>query len=125
VLLVVLLVYLKDGERIGRGLLAVMPTRLHPWVQQVGGQAWLTLAAFFRGQLLIALVDALVIGMGLALLRVPLALPLAVLIFFGGLLPIVGAVTAGAVTLGVLGAFLAAAVDAVLVSISNTAPSDG
>ncbi len=96
-LLVVLFFYLKDGGRIGRGLLAVVPpSHLRPRVARVGEQAWQTLGVFFRGQLLIALVDAVAIGIGLALLRVPLALPLAVLVFFGGLFPIVGAVTAGA-----------------------------
>jgi putative heme transporter len=95
-LLVVLFFYLKDGGRIGRGLLAVVPSHLRPRLQRAGEQAWQTLGAFFRGQLLIALVDAVAIGIGLALLRVPLALPLAVLVFFGGLFPIVGAVTAGA-----------------------------
>jgi putative heme transporter len=95
-LLVVLFFYLKDGERIGRGLLAVVPPHQRPRLQRAGERAWQTLGAFFRGQLLIALVDAVAIGIGLALLRVPLALPLAVLIFFGGLFPIVGAVTAGA-----------------------------
>lgn len=99
-LLVVLFFYLKDGDRIGRGLLVVFPPRLQPRLRRVGEQAWQTLGAFFRGQLLIALVDAVAIGVGLALLRVPLALPLGVLIFFGGLFPIVGAVTAG--TLAVL-----------------------
>jgi putative heme transporter len=95
-LLVVLFFYLEDGHRIGRGLLAIAPIRLRPRLRRAGEQAWLTLGAFFRGQLLIALVDAVVIGTGLALLRVPLALPLAVLVFFGGLFPIVGAVAAGA-----------------------------
>jgi putative heme transporter len=95
-LLVVLFFYLKDGERIGRGLLAVVSPRLRPRLRRAGEQAWRTLGAFFRGQLLIALVDAVAIGIGLALLRVPLALPLAVLVFFGGLFPIVGALTAGA-----------------------------
>jgi putative heme transporter len=95
-LVVVLFFYLKDGERIGHGLLTVVPAGLQPRLRRIGEQAWLTLGAFFRGQLLIALVDAVAIGVGLALLRVPLALPLAVLVFFGGLFPIVGAVTAGA-----------------------------
>jgi putative heme transporter len=93
---VVLFFYLKDGGRIGRGLLVVVPRRMQPRLRRIGEQAWQTLGAFFRGQLLIALVDAVAIGVGLALLRVPLALPLAVLVFFGGLFPIVGAVTAGA-----------------------------
>ena len=59
-------------------------------------RAWTTLGAYFRGQLLVALVDALAIGVALLVLGVPLALPLAVLIFFGGLFPIVGAVVTGA-----------------------------
>jgi putative heme transporter len=96
-LVVVLFFLLKDGPRIGRGMLAAAPEHLRPRLHRVGEQAWRTLGGFFRGQLLIALVDAVAIGIGLALLRVPLALPLAVLIFFGGLFPIVGAVTAGAV----------------------------
>jgi putative heme transporter len=95
-LLVVLFFYLKDGDRIARSLSAVFPHRLQPHLRRAGGQAWHTLGAYFRGQLLIATVDAAVIGIGLALLRVPLALPLAVVIFFGGLFPIVGAVAAGA-----------------------------
>jgi putative heme transporter len=95
-MLVVLFFFLKDGERISRGLVAAAPEHLRPRLHQVGKQAWGTLGAFLWGQLLIALVDAVAIGIGLALLRVPLALPLAVLIFFGGLFPIVGAVTAGA-----------------------------
>jgi putative heme transporter len=95
-LLVVLFFYLKDGGRIGRGILAAVSPHLRPRLQRAGEQAWQTLGAFFRGQLLIALVDAVAIGIGLALLRVPLALPLTVLVFFGGLFPIVGAITAGA-----------------------------
>ncbi|MEX0657943.1 MAG: AI-2E family transporter, partial [Egibacteraceae bacterium] len=58
---------------------------------------WTTLGRYFRGQLLVAAVDAVLIGLGLLLLGIPLAVPLAVLIFFGGLFPIVGAVTSGVV----------------------------
>lgn len=121
--LVVLFFYLKDGRRIARSLLALTPPRLHPRLRRIGEQAWRTLGAFFRGQLLIALVDAAAIGVGLALLRVPLALPLAVLILFGGLFPIVGAVTAG--TLAVLvalahgGLVLALAVLALIVGVQQ------
>jgi putative heme transporter len=122
-LLVVLFFYLKDGGRIGRGLLTVAPPHLRPRLRQIGEQAWQTLGAFFRGQLLIALVDAVAIGIGLALLRVPLALPLAVLIFFGGLFPIVGAVTAGALAVLVAlahgGLVLGLAVLALIVAVQQ------
>lgn len=57
--------------------------------------AWDTLGKYFRGQLLVAFVDAVLIGLALVLLGVPLALPLAAIVFFGGLFPIVGAVVTG------------------------------
>lgn len=99
-MLVVLFFFLKDGRRIIDGILSVVPERFRGRVADMADQGWETLAAYFRGQLLVAFVDAVFIGLGLLILRVPLALPLAVLIFFGGLFPIVGAVTTG--TLAVL-----------------------
>jgi predicted PurR-regulated permease PerM len=56
-----------------------------------------SLGAYNRGQLLVALFDAVFIGLGLWLLGVPLTLPLAVRVFFGGLFPIVGAFVSGLV----------------------------
>ena len=53
------------------------------------------MGAFFRAQSVVAVVDAVLIGTGLALLGVPLALPLAVLVFIGGFFPIVGAFVSG------------------------------
>ena len=94
-MLVVLFFFLKDGPRLGNGLLSVMPERQRPRFRAIGGRAWRTLGAYFRGQLTIALVDAVAIGIGLVILGVPLALPLSVLIFFGGLFPIVGALATG------------------------------
>src|SRR5690606_734175 len=43
----------------------------------------------------IAFVDAVAIGVGLAILRVPLAVPLAVLVFLGSFVPYAGAIFAG------------------------------
>ena len=95
-LLVILFFYLKDGERIARWLRDLFPRRSRSDVQEMGTRAWTTIAAYIRGQLLVALVDGVFIGIGLAILRVRLALPLGVLVFFGGLFPIVGAVVTGA-----------------------------
>ena len=96
IMLAVLFFYLKDGRRLANGVLKAAPSHLQFRIRAVSDRAWATLTAYFRGQLLVAFVDAVFIGIGLALLGVPLALPLAVLIFFGGLFPIVGAVTTGA-----------------------------
>ena len=48
-----------------------------------------------RATFLVALVDALGIGTGLAIMSVPLALPLASLVFLGAFIPLVGAVVSG------------------------------
>ena len=53
--------------------------------------------SFIRQQAVVSLVDAVFIGLGLVIVGVPLALPLAVLTFLGGFIPIIGAFVAGAV----------------------------
>ncbi|MDN5917771.1 MAG: AI-2E family transporter, partial [Pseudonocardia sp.] len=57
---------------------------------------WVTISEFIRTQAIVAFVDAVLIGAGLLIVGVPLALPLAVITFLGGFIPIVGAVVAGA-----------------------------
>ncbi len=89
--------YLKDGSRIAGWLRDLFPERIRADVQACGDRVWFTIGAYIRGLLLIGLVDAVVIGIGLVVLRVPLALPLSVLVFFGALFPIVGAFLAGSV----------------------------
>ena len=103
VMLIALFFYLRDGRRLWSALTDLVPERYEPAAQVIGERVWWTLGAYFRGQLLVALFDAVFIGLGLLLLGVPLALPLAVLVFFGGLFPIVGAFVSG--LLAVLVAF--------------------
>jgi predicted PurR-regulated permease PerM len=50
-----------------------------------------------RATVLVAFVDAVGIGIGLAVLRIPLALPLAALVFLTSFIPVVGATLSGAV----------------------------
>lgn len=102
-MLIALFFYLRDGRRLWRATSDLVPARHKQAVEDVGHRMWWTLGAYFRGQLLVALFDAVFIGLGLLLLGVPLALPLAVVVFFGGLFPIVGAFVSG--LLAVLVAF--------------------
>jgi putative heme transporter len=95
-MLVVLFFYLKDGRRLAEGIISITPRRSRSRVRRLADRSWDTLGKYFRGQMLVAFVDAVGIGIGLLILGVPLALPLAVLVFFGGLFPIVGAVVTGA-----------------------------
>jgi putative heme transporter len=101
--LVILFFYLKSGRALAEGLAGFMAPGSRERIMFLAEEAWGTLGAYFRGQLLVALVDAVFIGIGLVLLGVPLALPLAVIVFFGGLFPIVGALATG--TLAILVAF--------------------
>ncbi len=94
-LFVVLFFYLKDGRRLTDGIISVMPAPMRPRLGRAADRSWSTLGSYFRGQLTVALVDAVFIGIGLLILGIPLAVPLAVLIFFGALFPLVGAVVTG------------------------------
>lgn len=92
---IALFFYLRDGRRFWSAVTDLVPASSRRAVDDVGQRIWWTLGAYFRGQLLVALFDAVFIGLGLLLLGVPLALPLAVAVFFGGLFPIVGAFVSG------------------------------
>ena len=92
---IALFFYLRDGERLWSAVTDLVPMAWRQPVDDVGKRIWWTLGAYFRGQLLVALFDAVFIGLGLLLLGVPLAVPLAVTVFFGGLFPIVGAFVSG------------------------------
>lgn len=94
-LFVILFFYLKDGRRLVDGLLTAVPARHRARWSAAADEAWETLGLYFRGQMLVALVDATFIGIGLLILGIPLALPLAVLIFFGALFPLIGAIITG------------------------------
>lgn len=87
--------YLKDGPKFVPWVGGLVGPRAAPHVGAVARRSWTTLSGFIRAQAAVGLVDALAIGIGLAVLGVPLALPLAVLIFFGAFIPIIGAFVTG------------------------------
>ena len=74
----------------------MFPKGVRPRVDHAGRMSWSVLGAYVRGQALVATVDAVFIGIGLAILGLPLVLPLAFLIFVAAFVPIVGAFVAGA-----------------------------
>ncbi|WP_162829868.1 AI-2E family transporter [Amycolatopsis palatopharyngis] len=94
-LIVALFFYLYDGGRMVHGILRLAPRQHRGIAREVAERLWATIGGFLRGQTIVALIDAVLIGLGLALLQVPLALPLAVLVFFGAYLPFIGAVLTG------------------------------
>ena len=95
--LVLAFLFVKDGDRFLPWLRRFVGPRAGGHLCVVLGRVWDTLGGFIRGQALVSLADAILIGAGLLIVGVPLALPLAVLTFIGGFIPIVGAIFAGAV----------------------------
>lgn len=87
--------FLKDGPRLLPWLRRTLGEEAGTHLDAVLLRAWGSLGAFIRSQAVVGAVDGLLIGVGLAILGVPLALPLAVITFFGGFIPIIGAVIAG------------------------------
>ncbi|PWI17786.1 AI-2E family transporter [Streptomyces sp. Act143] len=108
---------LYDGRRIWEWTLKLVPAAARPGVAGAGPRAWRTLTAYVRGTVIVALIDAIFIGLGIYFLGVPMAVPLAVFIFLFAFIPLVGAVVSGAlavvvalVTQGVFTAVMALAV---------------
>ncbi|WKK26141.1 AI-2E family transporter [Streptomyces olivoreticuli] len=87
---------LYDGPKIWEWLLKLVPSAARDGVAGAGPRAWATLTAYVRGTVIVALIDAIFIGVGLFFLDVPLAVPLAVFIFLFAFIPLVGAVASGA-----------------------------
>lgn len=95
-MIVILFFFLKDGDKIWEFFLRPFSGHQLARGRRVGHTAVRTLGGYVRGTAVIALVDASAIGIGLAILQVPLALPLAVIVFLFSFIPIVGATVAGA-----------------------------
>lgn len=87
--------FLKDGPRFLPWLARQLPGRLATDVPTVAARSWDTLSSFVRSQAAVGLIDAVLIGVGLWILGVPLVLPLAVLTFVSAFVPIIGALFAG------------------------------
>ncbi|WP_327111508.1 AI-2E family transporter [Streptomyces sp. NBC_01341] len=87
---------LYDGARIWAWSLRLAPAATRPALHGAGPLAWHTLTAYVHGTAAIAFIDAACIGLGIYILGVPLALPLAVIIFAAAFVPLVGAVVSGA-----------------------------
>lgn len=96
VMLVLVFFLIKDSDIIGRWLLDLISPRNREHVRAMTIRAAFAMSGYLRGVAIIGLFDAFFIGLGLVILGVPLAFPLALLTFIGAFLPLVGAFTAGA-----------------------------
>lgn len=95
------LFFLIDGRGIWQWILRLFPKRARPAFGGAGEAGWITLTTFVKVQIFVAFVDAVGIGVGAWILGLffggfPLVLPIAVAVFLGSFIPIVGALVTGA-----------------------------
>ncbi len=90
-----LIFLLHGGRNIFGFVTKVFPAHVRDRVRDAGRAGFRSLIGYVRATFLVALVDALGIGVGLAIMGVPLALPLASLVFLGAFVPLIGAVITG------------------------------
>ncbi|MDR7302049.1 AI-2E family transporter [Haloactinomyces albus] len=96
-MLFTLIFFLHDGRRIWLFLLRIVPKSVRPRVDTAGSRGFASLVGYVRGTALVAIFDAVGIGIGLAIIGVPLAVPLAALVFLSAFVPIIGAIASGVV----------------------------
>jgi putative heme transporter len=89
--------FLSSGGRIWAFVVRLFPRGARPRVEGSAVRAWATLTSYVRATVIVAAVDAIGIGAAAAILGVPLAVPIGVLVFLGAFVPIVGAFVTGVV----------------------------
>ena len=94
-MLFTLIFLLQGGRHIFAFVTKIFPTTVRPRVRDASRAGFHSLIGYVRATFLVAFVDAVGIGTGLAIMGIPLALPLASLVFLGAFIPLVGAVLTG------------------------------
>lgn len=94
------LFFLIDGARIWAWTVRLFPRTVRPAVNGAGRAGWSTLSEFVKVQIFVAFIDAVGIGLGAWILGLffggfPLVLPIAIAVFLGSFIPVVGAVLTG------------------------------
>jgi putative heme transporter len=89
------LFFLIDGAGVWRWLIRLAPKRARAAVDGAGQAAWISVGQYVRVQIIVALIDAIGIGLGALILGLPFVVPIAVLVFLAAFIPFVGAITTG------------------------------
>ncbi|MFD5825841.1 AI-2E family transporter [Lentzea sp. NPDC060358] len=92
-----LIFFLHDGDGIWRFTIRVFPRDVRQRVDVAGRRGFGSLVSYVRATAAVAVVDAVGVGIGLAIIGVPLVVPLSALVFLGAFIPIIGAVFTGAI----------------------------
>ncbi|MDQ0673848.1 putative PurR-regulated permease PerM [Pseudarthrobacter siccitolerans] len=92
---VILFFFLKDGAKIWNFFLRPFSGSREAKLRRVGSRTLEVLGGYVRGTAIVALADTVAIGAALLIMQVPLAFPLAIIVFIGAFIPLVGATVAG------------------------------
>ncbi|CRK60669.1 putative integral membrane protein [Alloactinosynnema sp. L-07] len=114
--LFILIFFLSDGASMWRFVVRGVPASVRTRVDVAGRRGFSSLVSYVRATAAVAVFDAIGIGVGLAIIGVPLAIPLAALVFLTAFIPIIGALIAG--TVAVLVALVANGFVAALVVLA-------
>jgi predicted PurR-regulated permease PerM len=87
--------FLYEGPRIWAWVVRLFPRTARDRVDSSAVIAWDQLSAFVRATMIVAFVDAVGIGVGAAILGVPFAFAISILVFLLAFIPIVGALLSG------------------------------
>ncbi|WP_395292375.1 AI-2E family transporter [Kitasatospora hibisci] len=82
--------FLHSGERMWQWVAFQLPPAARDHLDRGGRAGWRTFAGYTRGIFIVAATNAIMVGISLFFLGVPLALPLTVLEFFASFVPLVG-----------------------------------
>lgn len=94
-----LIFFIHDGARIWEYVVSWFPALARPAILGASRSGWSTLIEFVKVQIFVAFVDALGIGVGALFLGLPLVVPIAVAVFLGAFIPIVGGTVAAALAI--------------------------
>jgi predicted PurR-regulated permease PerM len=102
---------LIDGRGIWHWIVRLFPVKSRAALVGAGEAGWITLTTFVKVQIFVAFVDAVGIGLGAFILGLftggfPLVIPIAIAVFLGSFIPLVGAVATGAIAVFVALVFL-------------------
>jgi predicted PurR-regulated permease PerM len=87
--------FLKDGRQMWDWLVGLFAAGHREGADELGSRVFAALSGYVRGIALVGLVDALLIGLALVVIGVPLVVPLMILTFLGAFMPLIGAFLAG------------------------------
>lgn len=89
--------FLAEGDRLWGWIVRLSPRAARRRFDSSGRVAWVSLTQFVRATVIVAMIDAVFIAIGAAVLGVPFVLAIGVLVFLGGFVPLVGAFVTGAI----------------------------